>query len=91
MKNQFIYVVKTEKGDVKASFNIDKVIRSLELEDKTVVVILDDFNERVVERPDINPGTNKVRGYKKVRETIQSEIILLPDDGVRFFNLLNAE
>ena len=97
-KNQFFYTRKSKISDnseevkeYRDSLNMDKVIRSVTHTDGTVIVILDDFNERVTEKPDINPKTNKFNGYKKVRETIQSEIILSAEDGERFFKLTNIE
>jgi hypothetical protein len=92
MKNQFIYTIKDkDEKEYKASFNINKVIRSITHTDGTIIVILDDFNERVTQEPDIDTKNNKLRGYKNVRQTVQSEIILLKEDGERFFNLLSVE
>lgn len=85
--NQFIYTATIADKEYKASLNINKVIRSLSQEDETLIVILDDFNERVTQQPDIDIKTNKMRGYKSVRETVQSEIILNSEDAKRFFNL----
>jgi hypothetical protein len=87
MKNQFIYTAVIAEKEYKASFNIDKVIRSLTEESGNVIVILDDFNERVTQQPDIDLKTNKFKGYKNVRETVQSEIQLTPEDGERFYKL----
>jgi hypothetical protein len=87
MKNQFIYTATIAEKEVKASFNLEKVIRSLAQEDGTVIVILDDFNERVTQQPNIDLKTNKFKGYKSVRETVQSEILLNAADGERFYKL----
>ena len=87
MKNQFIYTAVIAEKKYKASFNIEKVIRSLTEENGNVIVILDDFNERVTQQPDIDVKTNKFKGYKNVRETVQSEIHLTPEDGERFYKL----
>ncbi len=87
MKNQFIYTAVIAEKEYKASFNIEKVIRSLSEENGSVIVILDDFNERVTQQPDIDLKTNKFKGYKNVRETVQSEIHLTPEDGKRFYEL----
>lgn len=87
MKNQFIYTAVIAEKEYKASFNIEKVIRSLTEENGNVIVILDDFNERVTQQPDIDIKTNKFKGYKNVRETVQSEIHLTPEDGERFYKL----
>src|SRR6478736_1978760 len=100
MKNMFFYTTKRQLqpkegetepqfGEFRDSMNLNKVIRSITNVDGSVIVILDDFNERVQEVPDINTKTNKFNGYKKVRETVQSEIILTHNDGERFFKLTN--
>ena len=97
--NQFIYHFATKiAGEtpesepvdlmLKSSFNINKIIRSMTQPNGEVVVILDDFNERVHKEPDIDIKTNKMKGYKSVRETVQSEITLSKEDGERFFNQL---
>jgi len=102
MRNQFFYttvaIVTAATETTPAvtrneidSLNLNKVIRSKSLADGRVVVILDDFNERVTQEPDIDLKTNKMRGYKNVRQTVQSEIILSQDDGKRFFLLTNIE
>lgn len=85
MKNQFIYTATIAEKEFKASFNLEKVIRSLTNEDGSIIVILDDFNERVTQQPDIDVKTNKFKGYKSVRETVQSEIVLSAEDGARFY------
>ena len=87
MKNQFIYTAVIAEKEFKASLNLNKVIRSLTNENGSVIVILDDFNERVTQQPDIDLKTNKFKGYKNVRETVQSEIELNADDAERFINL----
>lgn len=99
-KNQFFYTRKQnidlpdggkEVKEFRDSFNVNKVIRSVTHTDGNVIVILDDFNERVTQQPDIDPKTNRFKGYKNVRDTVQSEITLSPEDGDRFFKLLNVE
>jgi len=87
MKNQFIYTATIAEKEFKASLNVNKVIRTLTNEDGSLIVILDDFNERVTQQPDIDIKTNKMKGYKSVRETVQSEILLNVEDAARFFNL----
>jgi len=89
---QFIYTRTDEAGkQAKASFNINKVIRSLTQEDGTVLVLLDDIHERSHDVQQIDVKTNKFKGIKRQRDVFQSEIILSEEDGNRFFNLLNAE
>jgi hypothetical protein len=80
-----------EDVEYKDSLNVNKIIRSVTHTDGTVIVILDDFNERVTQEPDIDLKTNKMKGYKTVRQTVQSEIVLSKEDGVRFYQLLNIE
>lgn len=87
MKNQFFYKVKMNDKEYTASLNINKVIRSLANDEGGLIVILDDFNERVSKQPDIDLKTNKMKGFKTVRETVQSEIELNPEDAQRFLEL----
>ena len=89
--NQFFYTRTVEGAEFKDSFNVNKVIRSVTHTDGTLIVILDDFNERVTQEPDIDLKTNKLKGYKSLRQTVQSEIILSKEDAVRFYQLLNIE
>jgi hypothetical protein len=93
MQNQFFYTrVDNETGkEARASFNINKIIRSVTQEDGTVLVILDDLHERSHDVPDIDLRTNKMKGIKRQRDVFQSEITLTAADGERFFNLLNIE
>jgi len=87
MKNQFFYTVTMNEKQYKASLNINKVIRSLANDEGGLIVILDDFNERVSKQPDIDLKTNKMKGFKTVRETVQSEIELTPEDAQRFIEI----
>lgn len=98
LNNQFVYTITHNVGtqevpemkEFKGSFNVNKVIRSLEQNDD-LIVILDDFNERAHKVPDIDIKTNKMVGYKNVRETVQSEIVLNKTDKERFFKLTTIE
>jgi hypothetical protein len=85
--SQFFYKRTVEGKVYTDSFNTDKVIRTVELEDGKRVVILDDFHERVDEVPDINIKTNKMMGVKRQRNTYQSEITLEVEDAERFKSL----
>lgn len=87
MKNQFFYKVKMNDKEYTASLNINKVIRSLANDEGGLIVILDDFNERVSKQPDIDLKTNKMKGFKTVRETVQSEIELNAEDAQRFIEI----
>ncbi len=91
MKNQFFYTAIIGDKEYIASLNVNKVIRTLENDEAGLIVILDDFNERVTEQPDIDLKTNKLRGFKKVRETVQSEITLNAEDTKRFIKLFEIK
>lgn len=95
MKNQFFYTRKEivsgtpenpEFKEFRDSFNVEKVVRTVTMEDGRVLVLLDDLHERAQQVPDVDPKTNKMRGYKRERNTFQSEIYLDPADAVRFYN-----
>ena len=85
MTNQFFY----KDGEDWNSFNINKVIRTVTLEDKSLLVLLDDIHERVVETPNINPKTNKMTGLTRKRDVYQSEIYLKGEDIIRFQRTVN--
>jgi hypothetical protein len=85
--SQFFYKRTVEGKVYTDSFNTDKVIRTVELEDGKRVVILDDFHERVEQVPDINLKTNKVVGTRRERNTYQSEIHLNAEDSKRFIEM----
>jgi len=96
MKNQFFYTRKEIKSgtpenpvynEFRDSFSLDKVVRSLTIEDERVLVLLDDIHERSQEVPDIDPRTGKPKGVKRQKNTFQSEIYLDPEDAKRFFEL----
>lgn len=91
MKNQFFYTANIGDKEYKASLNINKVIRSLANDEGGLIVILDDFNERVTQQPDIDLKTNKMKGFKNVRETVQSEITLNAQDAERFVKLFEIQ
>jgi len=94
MQNQFFYTRKElvsgtpenpEFKEFRDSFNINKVVRSITMEDGRVLVLLDDLHERAQEVPDVDPKTNKMKGYKRVKNTFQSEIYLEPGDAIKFY------
>jgi hypothetical protein len=91
MKNQFFYTAIIGDKEYIASLNVNKVIRTLENDAAGLIVILDDFNERVTQQPDIDIKTNKMKGFKNVRETVQSEIELNKEDAARFINLFEIK
>lgn len=96
MKNQFFYTRKELKSgtpenpvynEFRDSFNINKVIRSVAIEDGRIMILLDDLHERAQEIPDIDPRTNKVKGVKRQKNTFQSEIYLEGADVERFYQV----
>jgi hypothetical protein len=87
MKNQFFYTRKDGDKEYTDSFNIDKVIRSVQTGDDELLVLLDDFHERVVETPNINVKTNKIINVSRKRDVYQSEIYLNGVDIQRFHTI----
>lgn len=87
MTNQFFYTRTMNDKTFTDSFNINKVIRSIENEDGTFLVLLDDIHERSHEVADIDVRTNKMRGTKRQRDVFQSEITLSKEDCQRFKQL----
>jgi hypothetical protein len=96
MQNQFFYTRKElvsgtpenpEFKEFRDSFNVEKVVRTLVIEDGRTLVLLDDLHERAQQVPDVDPKTNKMRGYKREKNTFQSEIYLDPADVERFVKL----
>jgi hypothetical protein len=76
-----------EFKEFKDSFSVNKVIRTMTIDDGRMLVLLDDLHERAQEVPDIDPKTNKMRAMKRVKNTFQSEIYLDPADAERFYEL----
>ena len=96
MQNQFFYTRKElvsgtpenpEFKEYRDSFNINKIVRTLTVEDGRLLILLDDLHERAQQVPDVDPKTNKMRGYKREKNTFQSEIYLDPADVERFLKL----
>jgi len=87
MKNQFFYTRTEGEKSFKDSLNINKVVRSITLEDGRTLVLLDDLHERSQDVPDIDIKTNKMKGTKRQRDTFQSEIYLDAEDAARFEQL----
>lgn len=87
MKNQFFYTRTEGEKTFKDSLNINKVVRTVTLEDGRTLVLLDDLHERSQDVPDIDPKTNKMKGTKRQRDTFQSEIYLNAEDAARFEQL----
>jgi hypothetical protein len=90
MSNLFFYTRKTEDGKVFTdSFNLNKVIRSVQMDDNKVLVLLDDAHDRSEDVPDVDPKTGKQRGIKRQRNTYSTEISLVDEDVTRFNSLNN--
>lgn len=87
MKNQFFYTRVDGEKIFKDSFNVNKVVRSITMEDGRTLVLLDDLHERSQDVPDIDLKTNKMKGVKRQRDTYQSELYLSVEDAVRFEQL----
>lgn len=87
-KNQFFYIRKTDKGGLFLdSFNLDLVIRTVELEEGKRLVLLNDMHERLEKVPEVK--NNKVVRYNKERNTFQSEIYLEKEDAEKFVTQYN--
>jgi hypothetical protein len=99
MKNQFFYTRKeaiqgtdpVEYKEYTDSINLNKVIRSVHMNDDTLVVLLDDMHERITDVPNINVKTNKMVGTKKKVDVYQTEAYLYGEDIERFRKLTNVE
>jgi hypothetical protein len=85
MSNLFFYTRKDGDKTYTDSFNLNKVIRSVQIEDNKVLVLIDDIHERPEDVPEIKNG--KVVGQKRVRNVFQTEINLFDEDVTRFNNL----
>ena len=82
----FFYTRKSEDDKVYTdSFNLNKVIRSVQIDDNKVLVLLDDVHERPEDVPEVKNG--KMVGQKRVRNVFQTEINLFDEDATRFNNL----
>ena len=97
--NQFFYTrIETIDGGVDApsgtiqyrdSFNINKIIRSVELSEGKLLILLDDIHNRTTTIPDFN-RQGKVVGTKKDTSTYQTEITLSEKEDIERFYKLTA-
>ena len=85
--NLFFYTREVDGKIYTDSFNLNKVVRSMQVDDEKVVLVLDDLHERSENVPDVKNG--KVVGSKRERNTYQTEITLTGEDVTRFNNLAN--
>jgi hypothetical protein len=81
----FFYTREVDGKIYTDSFNLNKVIRSMQVDDNKVILVLDDLHERSENAPDVKNG--KVVGSKRERNTYQTEITLTGEDIARFHNL----
>jgi hypothetical protein len=82
----FFYTRKSEDGKTYTdSFNLNKVTRSIQLDDNKVLILIDDIHERPEDVPEVKNG--KMVGQKRVRNVFQTEISLFDEDATRFNNL----
>lgn len=82
--SQFFYSRVEGEKTFTDSLNTEKVIRSVEYEDGTRLVLLDDLHERSRDVADVDVKTNMIKGYKRQRDVFQSEILLSAEDNIRF-------
>ena len=85
--NLFFYTRNVDGKIYTDSFNLNKVVRSMQVEDEKVILVLDDLHERSEAVPDVKNG--KVVGSKRERNTYQTEIRLDGVDKDRFNTLNN--
>ena len=81
----FFYTRKQDEKVYTDSFNLNKVIRSIQMADNELLIVLDDLHERSEQVPDVK--NNKVVGSKRERNTYQTEIRLYDEYITRFNNL----
>jgi hypothetical protein len=83
MSNLFFYTRKVDDKIYTDSINLNKVIRSVEMEDGSLLILMDDIHERSRDVQSPNIKTNKLE-VKRVREVFQSEVTLEGDDVIKF-------
>jgi hypothetical protein len=82
----FFFTRQLENGkEYTECFNLNKMIRSMQISEEELLILFDDYYERSEEVPDIKNG--KVVGSKRERHTYQTEIRLRGEDITRFNNL----
>jgi len=68
------------------SINTSKIIRSVEMEDGHILVLLDDIHQRTQKVPILNKK-EEITGYKNQTDTFQTEAHLYGEDCIRFKKL----
>lgn len=84
---------ETEERIYKDSFNLDKVIRTMQISDNNMIVLLDDGHEvtdtqKALKNPSKGPVANNVVDVKS-RIWVQSEIYLEGEDINRYYEAIN--
>jgi hypothetical protein len=79
---------------VEDSFDIERVIRTITIDDGKLLVLLDDLHERFEDRPMVHPKTKAPKFTKKgemmferVKDTFQSEIYLSKEEAEQYRKL----
>ena len=98
MKNQFFYTrrepIQGKEGEFnffRCSFNTDMIIRTEELENGNVLVLLNDIHQRP-QYVDIKNKAGKITSTKREMQTFQSEIYLTEQYDIdRFIELMNVD
>lgn len=77
------------------SFDVERVVRSITMDNGSLLVLLDDLHERWETKPKTHPKTGAPvfdkKGqmmFERVKETFQSEINLQEEDGKNFLKLI---
>jgi len=101
IKNQFFYTrlealpIKKEGEEqeykkFRDSLNIEKIIRTVSLDDGRLLVLLDDLHERPVE-VEIKNKQGRVTAIKREMQVFQSEIYLNEIEAENFYKLTSIE
>jgi len=79
------------------SFDIERIVRIITLQEDEMLVLLDDLHERWETRPQIHPKTQKPKFNKKgdlmterVKDTFQSEIRLTKKQGLELLKIISV-
>lgn len=79
---------------VEDSFDIERVIRTITMDDDKLLVLLDDLHERYETKPRLHPKTGKPKFdnkgqiiFERIKDTFQSEIYLSKEEAIQFRKL----
>jgi len=102
MRNQYFYTRKelsplqiegkeAQYKEYRDSISIDKIIRSVSLDDGRLLILLDDLHERPVE-VEIKNKQGRVTSIKREMQVFQSEIYITDKQDIEnFYKLTNIE